>query len=74
MIEQFFLNGIIAGSIYAFIAIGFTLIYKTVRFFHFTHGAVYTTGAYFAYTLAVTMGFNPISAFFLPPFWQQLSA
>ena len=47
---QFFLNGIIAGSIYAFIAIGFTIIYRTVKFFHLAHGVVYAAGAYFAYT------------------------
>ena len=44
-------DGIIAGSIYALIAIGFTVIYRTVKFFHFAHGVVYTAGAYFAYTL-----------------------
>ncbi|MDP2754517.1 MAG: hypothetical protein Q8P40_09035 [Nitrospirota bacterium] len=37
MFNQLFLNGIIAGSIYALIALGFTVIYKTVRFFHFAH-------------------------------------
>lgn len=51
MFNQFLLNGIIAGSIYALIAIGFTVIYKTVRFFHFAHGVVYTAGAYLAYTI-----------------------
>ncbi len=50
MIQQLIINGIIAGSIYALIAIGFTVIYRTVKFFHFAHGVVYTAGAYFAYT------------------------
>lgn len=51
MIQQLILNGIIAGSIYALIALGFTIIYRTVRFFHFAHGVVYTAGAYFAYSV-----------------------
>jgi branched-chain amino acid transport system permease protein len=51
MIQQLILNGIIAGSIYALIALGFTIIYRTVRFFHFAHGVVYTSGAYLAYTI-----------------------
>jgi len=51
MFNQLLLNSIIAGSIYALIALGFTVIYKTVRFFHFAHGVVYTAGAYFAYTI-----------------------
>ena len=49
MIQQLLVNGIVAGSVYALIALGFSVIYQTVRFFHFAHGAVYTFGAYFAY-------------------------
>ena len=64
---QFILNGLIAGSIYALIAIGFTVIYRTVKFFHFAHGVVYAAGAYLAYTLAISLGINPIASFFLPP-------
>lgn len=45
MIQQFILNGIIAGSIYALITIDFTVIYRTVKFFHFAHCVVYTAGA-----------------------------
>jgi len=51
MIQQLIVNGIIAGSIYALIAIGFTVIYKTVKFFHLAHGAVYTAGAYLTYSM-----------------------
>jgi len=58
MINQLLLNGIIAGSIYALIAIGFTVIYHTVKFFHLAHGIVYTAGAYFAYTLFRQLHFN----------------
>lgn len=49
MIRQILANGLIAGSVYALIALGFSIIYSTVRFFHFAHGAVYTAGAYFTY-------------------------
>lgn len=55
MFQQLLLNGIIAGSIYALIAIGFTVIYRTVKFFHFAHGVVYTAGAYFAYTFIINL-------------------
>jgi len=51
LLQQLILNGIIAGSIYALIALGFTIIYRTVRFFHFAHGVVYTAGAYLAYSV-----------------------
>jgi len=65
MIQQLIFNGIIAGSIYALIAIGFTIIYRTVKFFHFAHGVVYTAGAYFAYTLIIFLHLNFILSFFL---------
>lgn len=55
---QILANGIIEGSMYALIALGFSTIYGTVRFFHFAHGAVYTVGAYAAYSLAVFLGVN----------------
>jgi branched-chain amino acid transport system permease protein len=51
--SQIVLNGILAGSVYALVALGFSIIYSTVRFFHFAHGVVYTTGAYFAYLFFV---------------------
>jgi branched-chain amino acid transport system permease protein len=65
MLKQLILNGIIAGSIYALIALGFTIIYMTVKFFHFAHGVVYASGAYLAYTLFVKFHVNPIISFFL---------
>jgi len=56
---------IIAGSIYALIAIGFSTIYRTVKFFHFAHGVVYAVGAYIAYTFTITLGVNSIVSFFI---------
>ncbi len=44
---QTFVNGIVAGSVHALVALGFSIIYSTARFFHFAHGAVFTAGAYF---------------------------
>ena len=67
MIEQLIANGLIAGSIYALTALGFAIIYRTVKFFHFAHGVVYAAGAYLAYTFAITLGTGLIPAFFLPP-------
>ena len=65
MIQQLFLNGIIAGCIYALVALGFVVIYRTVKFFHFAHGVIYAAGAYFAYTFAISLGINPVVSFFL---------
>lgn len=65
MVNQLLINGIISGSIYALVALGFTVIYRTVKFFHFAHGVVYAAGAYLAYTFIISLGINPIVSFFL---------
>jgi len=49
VLNQLAINGLIAGGGYALVALGFALVYRTVRFFHFAHGAVYAAGAYVAY-------------------------
>ncbi len=56
MIHQLIINGIISGSIYILIAIGFMVIYGTVRFFHFAHGIVFTAGAYLTYLFKIWLG------------------
>lgn len=63
---QIIINGLIAASIYSLIALGFSIIYNTVRFFHLSHGAIYVAGAYIAYYLTMNVGIHPIPAFFLP--------
>jgi branched-chain amino acid transport system permease protein len=50
VVSQLLLNGLIAGSVYALVAVSFSLIYRTVRFFHFAHGGIYTAGAYLCFT------------------------
>jgi branched-chain amino acid transport system permease protein len=60
---QLLINGIISGGIYSLIALGFSIIYQTTRFFHFAHGAVYTFGAYFAYFFFTQLGYDRIIAF-----------
>ncbi len=46
---QIFINGLIAGSIYALVASGFSLIYFTNKFVHFAHGGVISISAYAFY-------------------------
>ena len=43
---QFAFNGLSVGAIYALLAIGFTLVYSTVRFFDLYYGAAAAMGAY----------------------------
>ncbi len=43
---QLFVNGIIAGSIYAMFAVGLTMVYGVFRFINFSHGELISWGAY----------------------------
>ena len=46
---QVLVNILISASTILLIALGFSLVYRTVRFFHFAHAVVFTSGAYFAF-------------------------
>lgn len=46
MIAQQIANGIVVGSVYALVALGFTLIYGIVRLINFAQVSLYTLGAY----------------------------
>lgn len=52
-------NGISLGSIYALIALGYTMVYGIIKLINFAHGDVYMMGAYigFAATTYARLGF-----------------
>ncbi len=50
-INKVFISGAVIGSIYAMGAIGVTLIYSILRFSHFAHGDLMTTGAFITFFL-----------------------
>lgn len=49
IILQHLVNGLAIGSVYALIAVGYTLIYGTLRFINFAHGNILTIGVYAAF-------------------------
>ncbi len=49
MILQQIINGLSLGSIYALIALGYTLVYGTLRFINFAHGDVFMLGAFLGF-------------------------
>lgn len=49
---QQLVNGISLGSIYALIALGYTMVYGVLRLINFAHGDVYMVGAYVGYFLS----------------------
>ena len=50
MFEQL-INGLTQGSVYALLALGFTLIFGTLRMVTFAHGEVYMVGAYVGFEI-----------------------
>jgi branched-chain amino acid transport system permease protein len=53
---QQLVNGITWGSIYALIALGYTMVYGILRLINFAHGDVYMVGAFVAYYAARLIG------------------
>lgn len=49
---QQWINGLALGSIYALIALGYTMVYGVLRFINFAHSDVLMLGAFSAYFLA----------------------
>jgi len=56
IIAQLTVNGLIAGSIYALVACGFSIIFATTKFIHFAHGISVVAGAYILYWLFAMLG------------------
>ena len=53
---QQIINGLSLGSIYALIALGYTMVYGILKLINFAHGEVFMVGAYSGYFLAKGLG------------------
>lgn len=61
---QQLINGLALGSIYALIALGYTMVYGVLRFINFAHSDVLMLGAFSAYFLAPALQrFLPLPSF-----------
>ncbi|HVO17857.1 MAG TPA: branched-chain amino acid ABC transporter permease [Anaeromyxobacter sp.] len=49
---QHLVNGVSLGTIYALIALGYTMVYGVLKLINFAHGDVYMVGAFMGYYLA----------------------
>lgn len=57
---QQLVNGLSLGSIYALIALGYTMVYGIVKLINFAHGDVMMVGAYAGYFVLCALGTTPI--------------
>ncbi len=61
---ELFLGGLTRGSIYALIALGYTMVYGIIELINFAHGEIYMIGAFTALIVAgvlTLMGWNAIA-------------
>ena len=59
-ILQYLINGISIGSVYAIIALGYTMVYGIAKMLNFAHGDVIMVGAYISFCVTNYLGLPAI--------------
>ena len=59
---SYLVNGISLGSIYAVIALGYTMVYGIARMLNFAHGDVIMVGGYVAFVMMTSLGLPALAA------------
>ncbi|MFQ5613833.1 MAG: branched-chain amino acid ABC transporter permease [Anaerolineae bacterium] len=54
-LPQTIINGLTLGSVYALIALGYSMVYGVLKLLNFAHGDVYMIGAYLGYAVLITL-------------------
>jgi len=62
---QVFISGLVVGSIYSLVALGFVIIYKATKVVNFAQGELLMLGAYVCFSLTVEYGLPFPAAFLL---------
>ena len=65
LLMQQLVNGLAVGSIYALIALGYTMVYGTIKLINFAHGDVYMMGAFIGYFAVMVLKLNVFLALLL---------
>ena len=61
----FFVSGLSLGSVYAIIALGYTMVYGIAKMLNFAHGDVIMIGGYVSFVAMTSFGVNPIQSVFV---------
>ena len=56
---QYLINGISIGSVYAIIALGYTMVYGIAKMLNFAHGDIIMVGAYISFSVTSYLGLPP---------------
>lgn len=62
---NYLINGISLGSVYAIIALGYTMVYGIAKMLNFAHGDVIMIGSYVVFVTISTMGLPPMAGVLL---------
>ena len=62
---SYLINGISLGSVYAIIALGYTMVYGIAKMLNFAHGDVIMVGSYIVFIAVNQMGIPPVVAILL---------
>ena len=57
---SYLISGISLGSIYALIALGYTMVYGIAKMLNFAHGDIIMVGGFTVFTIVTTMGGSPV--------------
>jgi branched-chain amino acid transport system permease protein len=70
---QTLMTALSVGSLYALIALGYTMVYGILQFINFAHSDIVVLGAWLSYTLAThllpALGLDPHNPAVAPPLW-----
>ena len=68
------INGISLGSVYAIIALGYTMVYGIAKMLNFAHGDVIMVGAYISFCTTSYLGLSPLVSVLFPSSSARFSA
>lgn len=66
------LNGFVVGSLYALIALGYTMVYGILKFINFAHGDVFALGVHLTIVIAALFGVQELAGNAVPPLYVGL--
>ena len=64
---NYLINGVSLGSVYAIIALGYTMVYGIAKMLNFAHGDIIMIGSYVVFVTVSSMGLHGASAYVRRP-------
>ena len=58
---QQIVNGLVLGSMYALVALGYTMVYGIIELINFAHGDLFMLGAFLALTILGALGLDQMA-------------